>query len=150
MGGRACLLVAVVLGAACASGTGLSVTTPLTGLDAAALGSWEKFAGLSVTATERVSYELYVNPARAALYEVTRYRVSRLWTDPAGRRRSSAETEKFLWNARPGAEHLRCFELLADGTWVQMKTDSPRYRTEMGTAIHVYGLRRRALGLAKP
>lgn len=111
---------------------------------------WQRLTGHAETKTERLSYELYVNPARAALYEVTRYRVTWLSTDPQGRPQTNAETEKFLWNAHPGAERLRCFELLADGKWVQMKTDSQRYRSEMGTAIHVYGLHRNALGLASP
>jgi hypothetical protein len=148
--GRAWLFVALVLAGARDLGLGLSATTPSTAPDAAAMRGWQRFIGHAETPTERVAYELYVNPRRAALYEVTRYHVTRLWKDAEGRAQARVETEKFLWNSHPGAEHLRCFELLGDGTWVRMKTGSERYRFEMATAIHVYALHRSALGLGRP
>lgn len=123
----------------------LSVGTPSAGPSRAVLSAWQKITGEVETATEDVSYALYVNPARKGLYEVTRYRVTRHSTGRDGRPRNVSESEKFLWNAHPGTgERLRCFELLPDGSWVQMKTGSSEYRSEMMTAIRVYGLHRRA------
>jgi hypothetical protein len=139
------LVVAALLSSA-ARAEVLSASIPLAGPTGAALGSWEKITGDVETADEHVSYVLYVNPARAALYEVTRYQVTRHSTDGDGRRRDVSETEKFLWNAHPGTgELLRCFELLPGGSWVQMKTGSAEYRSEMATAIRVYGLHREAV-----
>jgi hypothetical protein len=144
------LAVAHLLAGAVASGASLSGTTPTDSPGAKVLGGWRKVAGDVETSTTRISYELYVNPEHEAMYEVTRYRVTRLSKGSDGRIRARTETEKFLWNAHPGREHLRCFELLADGTWVRLKSDTPEYRGEMANAIYVYGLHRKALGLADP
>jgi hypothetical protein len=140
------VLVAVGWGGIAQAGV-LSAYTPTAGPSVAVLGSWQKITGKVDTGTEDVSYELYVNPKREALYEVTRYRVTHHSTGDDGRRQSVSESEKFLWNSHPGTgELLRCFELLSDGSWVQMKTGSPEYRNEMGTATYVYGLHRRTFG----
>ena len=150
--GRVAPFVLVAAGwAGIAQAAVLSAHTPAAGPGGAVLGSWQKIAGDVETASEHVSYELYVNPKREALYEVTRYRVTRHPTGGDGRRQSVSESEKFLWNAHPGTgELLRCFELLSDGSWVQMKTGSPEYRSEMGTAIRVYGLHRRTVSRSGP
>lgn len=142
--GRVALWVLVAAGwAGLAHAAVLSAHTPTAGPSDAVLGSWQKITGDVETGREDVSYELYVNPKREALYEVTRYRVTHHSTGSDGRPQSVSESEKFLWNAHPGTgELLRCFELLSDGSWVQMKTGSPEYRNEMGTAMRVYGIHR--------
>ena len=133
----------VLLAAGPAPGGPLSGRTPAEGPSSAVLGSWKKFDGTVRSKWERVDYALSVNPARTAIYEVTRYRITHLTSSGQG----TSETEKFLWNAHPGAHNaLRCFEL-ADGRWSEMPAGSPEYRREMGSVLYVYGLYRHSLGL---
>lgn len=118
---------------------------------AEALGRWPKITGDVDTPSARVSYLFYVNPLRQALYEVTRYRVTRLSRDAAGNPQQHRETEKLLWNAHPGTgELLRCYELREPGGWVQLEKGTPEYRAEMITAIQVYGLHRAATQAREP
>ena len=66
---------------------------------------WEKADGRAEVGEWSVVYALYVNPVRRGLYEVTRFRVAR-------------ETEKLLWNARPGSrEPLVCYEWSGRRSW---------------------------------
>ena len=123
----------------------LSIELPSGVPTAAVLAQWQKITGDVDTPSERVSYALYVNPLRQALYEVTRYRVTRLSTGADGKPQQRPETEKLLWNAHPGSgELLRCYELREPGGWVQLARGTPEYKAEMMTAIHVYGLHRAA------
>jgi hypothetical protein len=140
------LLVASLL-APPAFGGGLSVAMPAEGPSAQTLAGWQKITGDVTTATERITYQLYVNPARQAIYEVTRYQVTHLSKNPAGRVESRLETEKFLWNSKPGVKSPRCFERLGSGAWTEMEAGSAAYRGEMLTAIRVYGFHQRALRL---
>jgi hypothetical protein len=127
-----------------AAGPPLASRIPAGVPDGAALG-WETITGEIETATETVVYVFYVNPARQAIYELTRYRVTRKGFKD-GRRTAEPEAEKFVWHARPGTGQVpMCFALEADGTWRSLMPNTQEYRSEMGTTIKVYGLHRRAV-----
>ena len=139
------LVAAFKLASGLTRAAGFSLELPADVPTAAVLANWQKITGDVDTPTEAVSYVFYVNPVRQALYEVTRYRVTRLSPGPDGKPQRRPETEKLLWNAHPGTgELLRCYELREPGGWVRMEQGTPEYRAEMMTAIHVYGLHRAA------
>jgi len=150
------LLLVLALGVAFRLASGLraaefSIELPSGVPTAAVLAKWEKITGDVEASGERVSYVFYVNPLRQALYEVTRYRITRLSTGADGKPQRQHETEKLLWNAHPGTgERLRCYELREPGGWVQLGQGTPEYRAEMMTAIHVYGLHREASQAREP
>lgn len=126
----------------------LSRDYPPDGPRAADVALWSRVQGDVETAELRVLYELLTNPERPGLYAVTRYRVTRrsqvLPSGAAGDDRT--ESEKLIWNARPGSrEPLRCFARADDGTWRALAHDTPEFKREMGTAISIYMLHRRAL-----
>ena len=118
--------------------------------DTVTISGWQKLAGQADMGDASVVYELYVNPRRPALYEITRYRLTTSTTSTDGRTRRHVETEKVLWNSAPGtAEPLHCFEWIArrtwrslwlarGGEWRRMEPGSPAYKSAMGTAIRVY------------
>lgn len=140
-------LLAVALGLGLAGATLLAA--PLTSRipagvpDGEALG-WEKITGDVETATERVVYTFYVNPARGAIYELTRYRMTRFVVKD-GRRTLAPETEKFVWHAHPGTGQVPlCFALGPEGRWKVVLPGTPEYQWEMRTAMQVYGLHRQA------
>jgi hypothetical protein len=120
--------------------------------DGATLAGWERFAGQAAMGDTSVVYELYVNPVRPALYEITRYRLTTTGTGSDGRSLSHEETEKVLWNAAPGTrEPLRAFEWIAKrtwrklwlgaaGEWRRIDPKTAAYKSEMRTAIRVYAL----------
>jgi hypothetical protein len=108
-----------------------------------------------------VAYELYVNPRRPGLYEVTRFRVHRLEPRPGASPRRVAETEKLLWNSRPGTrEPLVGYERaphrswrtlwLRRWKWRPLAPGTADYQRAMFTAIKVYGLHRARMGLPPP
>jgi hypothetical protein len=94
------------------------------------------FAGFQVFEGELVSprlkagYRFYVDPARAALFTVMRYRLRN--SGPV-----ESPTEKFVWNEKPGQRvPLRCFEWIeatSGGTWREMDLGSAAYVSEMRT-----------------
>jgi hypothetical protein len=111
----------------------------------ATLAGWEKVEGEAETVDSAVSYRFYVNPIRPALYELTRYRLTRIVQGADGSTERRPETEKVLWNARPDAKQpIICYEL-RDGSWRKLEHGSPEYILEMGTAIHVYAMHRQAI-----
>jgi hypothetical protein len=122
----------------------LSLALPAEIPSRATLLGWERITGEIETADELVVYELYVNPRRQQIYEVTHYRVTHLAREQ-GQVARRAETEKLVWHANPGKESPRCFELTAEGGWKRLAHGSPEYRWEMGMAMHVYGLHRRVV-----
>lgn len=136
--------LAVSAGLLAAAEAPLALRIPAGVPDGAALG-WEKVSGEVETRTERVRYEFYVNPVRAAIYEVARYRMVRL-SEREGGPHASAETEKLVWNARPGTGQVPlCFALQGDGVWKALLPGTAAYRGEMGTAMQVFGLHRSAI-----
>lgn len=145
------LAALVLLGCATVGFYRLTARLPAELPDAATIAGWERYAGQARMGDSTVVYELYVNPVRPALYEITRYRVTSTALDTEGRRRSHEETEKVLWNPAVPREPLRCFErvtqrswkklwLGAPGEWRRIDPSTASYRSEMKMAIQVYNL----------
>jgi hypothetical protein len=144
---------AFLLGCATAGSHRLAERLPAEVPGTVAMAGWEKFAGQGQVSDGSVVYELYVNPLRPALYEITRYRLTKSTEGSDGRTRRHEETEKVLWNSAPGTgEPLWCFEWIAErtwrtlwlgrgGEWRRMSPESAAYKSAMGTAIRVYVLR---------
>lgn len=152
---RALLAAALLAGCATAGSQRLAEKMPAELPDTATIARWEKFAGQADIGADKVVYELYVNPQRPALYEITRYRLTTSTTGRDGRTRRHEETEKVLWNSAPGTrEPLRCFEWIArrtlwlagSGEWRRMEPGSPAYNSAMGNAIRVYAARNNESG----
>jgi hypothetical protein len=142
----------VLLGCATAGPYRLTERLPAELPDAATIAGWERFAGEGSVGHSTVVYELYVNPVRPALYEITRYRLTSTETGADGRPRRHQETEKILWNpASVPTQPLRCFEWItrsswkklwlgASGEWRRIEPSTPAYKSEMQTAVQVYNL----------
>jgi hypothetical protein len=146
------LAALVLLGCATMGPYRLTERLPAELPDAATIAGWERYAGRGRMGASTVVYELYVNPVRPALYEITRYRVTSTATGADGRPRSHQETEKVLWNpATVPRQPLRCFEwvdekswkklwLGGSGKWRAIESSTPAYKAEMERAIQVYNL----------
>ncbi|HEY2943976.1 MAG TPA: hypothetical protein VGN09_16200 [Vicinamibacteria bacterium] len=158
---RAGLLLLAALAPACATGPGLARRLPAGTPSAETLSGWEHAGGEVEDGQQVVVYALFVNPLRPGLYEVTRFRVDRLEGLPGARTRRVTNTEKLLWNARPGTRApLVCYERVARRewrtlwlrrwTWRRLAPSTAEYRSAMFTAIRVYGLHRKRLGLPPP
>jgi hypothetical protein len=120
-----------------------------------ALEGWERLEGRVPVGEVLIAYEMWVNPRRSGLYEITRYRGFRVKSgraenDPAWR-------EILLWNPGP-TEPLRCFErvahrrfwtlgLVRQWRWERIPPHTDRLRDEMLRALQVYGVHRQGLGL---
>lgn len=155
---RGGLLLLALLGSAPAAGQDLARTLPRGVPAGETLAGWERWGGEAREPDAVVVYALYVNPLRPGLYEVTRFRVDRFERRPGGKTRRVKDTEKLLWNARPGTrEPLLCYERagrrswrtlwLPRWTWRQIAPGTTEYQTAMFTAIRVYSLHRARLGL---
>jgi hypothetical protein len=150
---RRALLAGAALLAGCATTGSLAERMPAELPDDVTLSGWEKYEGTASIPPASVVYALYVNPARPALYEITRYRLTTSSTDADGRTRRHQETEKVLWNSDPGTSApLRCFEWIArrtwrtlwlatKGEWRAMEPGTADYRSAMKMAIQVYAAR---------
>ena len=152
---RRALLAGAALLWSCATAvsTRLAERLPAELPDSVTVGGWEKFSGRADMPEESLVYELYVNPVRPALYEITHYRLTRSTTGSDGRTRREQETEKVLWNAAPGTNQpLQAFEWIArrtwrtlwlatKGEWRRMEPGTPAYHSAMKTAINVYWVR---------
>lgn len=103
--------------------------------------TFQMFAGELASPRLNAGYRFYVDPARAALFTVMRYRVR-------NRGSGDAPTEKFVWNERPGqGVPLRCFEWIeasSGGAWQEMDPRSVAYSSEMKTLILVLAEQNRA------
>jgi hypothetical protein len=149
---RAAGLALALAGCATSGSHRLAERLPAELPDAMTISGWDRFAGQARMGEATVVYELYVNPIRPALYEITRYRVTSTARDRDGRSRSHEQTEKVLWNAAPGKrEPLRAFEWItkrtwrklwlgAGGEWRRIEPSTPVYDSEMRNAIRVYTL----------
>jgi hypothetical protein len=146
------LAALVLLGCASAASGRLAARLPAELPDAATIAGWERYAGRSRMGNGTVVYELYVNPVRPALYEITRYRITSTARDSGGQERAHEETEKVLWNpATTPRQPLRCFEWIAKrswkklwlgstGQWRRIEPATPGYDSEIRNAIQVYTL----------
>lgn len=109
---------------------------------------WERIAGDLKFQQPRVDaqYEFYVNPARPAIYEVVRYRV----TDPGREARGEAPyptTEKLQWD-RDGRDLRRfeCVQTQAEGecAWREMEKGGADYVREVPMLLWLYGQHNKA------
>ena len=101
-----------------------------------ALARWERFQGSVQMDQASLSYELYVNPARPGMYEITHYRVSRSVPSDDG---EPASAEKVIWNGHPPSEPLEAWELV-DGRWQPLAHGTEAYRHEMRVAMRLYAM----------
>ncbi len=152
------LLLLVALTPACVPSTALTRSLPRAVPGAETLAGWESAAGEMEDAGQVVVYELYVNPLRPGLYEITRFRLDEVEGAADARKRRVSPTETLLWNARPGTrEPLVGYERasrpgwrtlwLRRSTWRRLVPGTPEYQAAMFTALRVYGLHRARLGL---
>jgi len=95
----------------------------------------------------RFEYELYVDPARAATYAITRYWIH--VDDPEERRKADiTDTEKLQWDV--DGRTLRRFECRPDPSsgpclWVELEFDSPEFHRELKPVLAVYTIHRNLL-----
>jgi hypothetical protein len=104
---------------------------------------WERITGDLEFEKPRVAvqYEFYVNPARPAIYEVVRYRVTDLGPVPKDRVRYPT-TEKLQWD-RDGRDLRRfeCVENAAKGAgcaWHEMEKGGADYVREVPVLLWLY------------
>jgi hypothetical protein len=110
---------------------------------------WERITGDLVFEDPRVAvqYEFYVNPARPAIYEVVRYRVTDLGPVRTDKARYPT-TEKLQWD-RDGRD-LRRFECVAASaaeagcSWQEMEKGGAHYLREVPVLLWLYGAHQKA------
>lgn len=140
-------LAAVVLALTATPLAGAHFTATVPAIVPSVVG-WERITGDLEFQNPRlaVQYEFYVNPARPAIYEVVRYRVTELGPRPRGGVRYPT-TEKLQWD-RNGRD-LRRFECLEDVAgakgcaWREMEKGSNDYLREVGVLLWLYGEHRK-------
>jgi hypothetical protein len=109
------------------------------------VAGWTRISGDLELADRQVAvrYEFYVNPARPAIYEVVRYRVTPLV--PTGAAPRASGNEKLQWD-RDGRD-LRRFECVASAgracAWTEMEKSGADYRMEVPFLIQLYGAHNR-------
>ena len=114
------------------------------------VSSWERITGEAHFGNPPLSvwYEFYVNPERAGLYQVVRYRIRTARPDDDYR-----ATERLQWHLS-GTKTLRRFECreirayLGEATpceWTELLPDSAEYRRETPVILWLYGLHRSLL-----
>lgn len=118
---------------------------------------WERIDGQMDAGAESIDYAFYVDPWHKALYAVTRYRITSITKTADGREERRRETEKLIWNPRPGSrEPLACYELqppvVGEGRseWRSVPAGSDAYQAAMMTAIRLYGHHARRRRAAEP
>lgn len=109
---------------------------------------WERIVGDLELGSPPVAvqYEFYVNPARPAIYEVVRYRVTDRGPVPKDKTRYPT-TEKLQWD-RDGRD-LRRFECLpraagAGCVWHEMEKGGADYAREVPVLLWLYGAHHRS------
>jgi len=98
----------------------------------AGFANYEVFQGEVASPRLKAGYRFYVDPSRAALFTVMRYRVRAMGAE-------ATPTEKFVWNERPGVP-LRCFEWTEageGGAWRELGAGGADYLREMATLRQV-------------
>jgi hypothetical protein len=141
---RAALALFLTLGAA--GPVAEDYTTPPPDV-VADVSRWELVSGTFRNENVEGSFRFYVNPERAALYQLMRYRVR--FVDPGTELESRYRAvEKLVWNAHPGERlPLRSFEhtAAAEGRpagWREMRHGDREYHDEMAVLIMVLSLHR--------
>jgi hypothetical protein len=111
------------------------------------VSGWQLVIGAFETRGARGEYRFYVNPARAAMYQLMRYRVQLLDATTDGeRRRGSAERVAFV--RQPGTRQPMLFwELEPPGVtpaWRAIGASTDEYRREIGVLMIVLAVHRAA------
>jgi len=108
------------------------------------VSDWSIEDGRFETETARGSYRLYVNPQRAAMYQLMRWRVElRGATSPEEQKRGFAERVAFI--RRPGVrEPMDCWERMpGDATvWREVAPGTGAYLLEMNVLLRVLAAHR--------
>jgi hypothetical protein len=108
------------------------------------VSGWEVVSGSFETDSARGSYVFYVNPERAALYQLMRYRVDlRTPASPLERARGAAERVAFI--ARPGVrEPMLCWERVEGDvpSWRAVPAGTGPYLLEMNVLMRVLAAHR--------
>jgi hypothetical protein len=105
---------------------------------------WQKVSGSAelTDGSASVTYEFYVNPARAARYDVIRYRIHGWKGDPGGP--PYRPTERLQWQA--GNNDLRRYECVpgrsGECAWRQLERDSVEYHSEFPIIMWVLSVHR--------
>jgi hypothetical protein len=143
------LATGLLLAGAAATGDDPDVAARFAPTLPAAVGdvsTWEIITGRFETGNERGSYLFYVNPARAGMYQLMRYRVElRAAASQEERQRGGAERVAFI--ARPGVrEPMLCWERLAgaEPAWREVTAGTGEYLLEMQVLMHVLAAQRAA------
>jgi hypothetical protein len=143
--GRAVRRAALLWGAAalaCTTGSRFSAQLPQGLPD---MAKWERIRGTFEVQTPpvKLEYELYVAPARPAVYAVTRYRITPKNAKLPGH-------EKLQWD-RNGTD-VRRYECVPEAPtrstpcrWNEFFRGSPEYDGELGPLLSVYGISARQL-----
>ena len=132
---RVAALLCAAAALACTTGSRFSAHLPQGLPD---LARWERLRGSAeVEAPPRkVEYELYIAPARPAVYSVTRYRIT-------PKNAKLPAHEKLQWD-RNGVDVRRyeCVPETAAGStpcrWSELARGSPEYIGELGPLLSVY------------
>lgn len=107
---------------------------------------WEVVTGEFETATMRGAYQFHVNPSRAAMYQLMRYRVEIVPANASTRKRRSAERVAFV--RRPGVrEPIACWERQAPGAvpaWRRIGEGTDEHKIEMVILMQVLAVHGRA------
>jgi hypothetical protein len=108
---------------------------------------WQVVTGDFETANARGAYRLYVNPDRAAMYQLMRYRVElRGEAAAAGGERTDAERVAFI--RHPGVrEPMACWEKQPPGispAWRALTAGTEEYKLEMRVLMQVLAVHRAA------
>jgi hypothetical protein len=116
-----------------------------------ALVGWERINAEAETPTHHFVYELWVNPRRAALYEITRYRTWPSSSEESASASGVASAEILVWNSRPGQRvPVLLYERVREESswvWRAIEPNTDRYRAEIQRVIQVYGVHRAVHGL---
>jgi hypothetical protein len=112
------------------------------------VSGWQLISGDFTTRSARGEYRFYVNPARAAMYQLMRYRVQLLGaTTGEERRRGPAERVAFV--RQPGVrEPMLFWEREPAGVtpaWRAIGAGTDEYRMEIGVLMGVLAVHRAAL-----
>jgi hypothetical protein len=103
---------------------------------------WEEVRGEIHRENDGVLYALYVNPRYGALYQITQFRI---WSRRGGK--LDEETEKLLWNPRPGVREPLFLYAREGNSWQRIPAGTPPYDREILHAINLYNLHRQASGV---
>ena len=137
--GAAVLVLAAAAALPVAQGFALHLPAELPDLSA-----WQKVSGSAALTdgSASVTYEFYVNPTRAARYDVIRYRIVGWDGGPGGS--PYRPTERLQWQA--GDNDLRRYECSpgeGDGcVWRQIERNTPEYHREMPVILWVLNVHR--------